>query len=346
MLLLAVLAAPLGGCLHLGYLAQAAYGQDEIAYLARPLDEAVDDPSMPGRTRAMLSIIEDVKGYAERHGLEVTGSYRAFARLDRPVAVWVVSASPPLRFEPLTWTFPIVGSVPYLGWFNHRDAVRFARELSQQGLDVHLRGAGAYSTLGWFDDPVLSSMIGPEEHDLGDLINVVLHESVHATLYVPDQSTFNESLASFVADTLTLSYLRERLGRSPRQVRAYIHMQRERDQRDKRMHEAFVRMDKLYASAKPDAEKLRIKAEMLDELQVDLDLGWPINNATLEQSRTYNAVTPLFAELLTQSCDGDWQRFWRAILTIGEGDFVKPQQDDAEPVLRPLIKAGCSRKKI
>ena len=173
LLLLVALACSQLGCLHLCYLAQAAAGQDEIRFRARPIEEAVADPSLKPRIRRLLAMVTDVKAYGEQHGLDATDNYSEFTQLDRPVAAWVVLAAPPLSLNPKMWWFPIVGSVPYLGWFNQRDAERHAATLRRQGWDVHLRGAGAYSTLGWFDDPVLSTMIRPRGMgDASGLVNI------------------------------------------------------------------------------------------------------------------------------------------------------------------------------
>src|SRR6185312_14274837 len=111
------------------------------------------------------------------------------------------------RFRSKTWWFPIVGRVPYLGWFDRDDAHDFADELHREGWDSDVGAADAYSTLGWFDDPVLSTMIAGGDEAVGELVNVILHESVHATLYVDGQTRFNESLAEFVAGKLTTVYL-------------------------------------------------------------------------------------------------------------------------------------------
>src|SRR5262249_41967930 len=153
--------------------------------------------------------------------LTATENYVRYTQLDRDAAVYVVQAAPPLELKPRLWSFPIVGTVPYLGWFNVKDAKAYAQTLAQQGLDVDVRGASAYSTLGWFKDPVLSTMIGEGDGALGELANTVLHESTHATLYVKGQSAFNESLASFVGDRLARDWLATRFGEGSRQLKAY-----------------------------------------------------------------------------------------------------------------------------
>ena len=172
--------------------------------------------------RELLAEVPTIKRFAERHGLRPTSSYAKYAEVPRSAIVWVVSASTPLSFQPRTWTFPIVGSVPYLGWFDEAEARDFADDLRSQGYDVDLRGAQAYSTLGWFDDPILSTMLGSGDEAVGDLANVVLHESVHATYYLPGQSPLNESVADFLGDRLATAYLRERTGENSDELRAYL----------------------------------------------------------------------------------------------------------------------------
>ncbi len=197
----------LTGCAGLGYLLQAGKGQLEISNRAKPIDEVLKDERTPPRLKALLARIPEIKSFGERHGLKATSNYTEYVDLKRPAAVWVVSASEPLKFEPRRWSFPIVGSFTYLGWFDRKSAEEFGEELRKEGLDVYVRGASAFSTLGWFRDPVLSTMIGSGDTALGELANVVLHESVHATFYLKHQSYFNESLASFVADRMTPQYL-------------------------------------------------------------------------------------------------------------------------------------------
>src|SRR5690606_34569810 len=144
---------------------------------------------------------------------------------DREAATWVVSACESLSFKPKQWRFPIVGSFTYLGWFDHPSAEEYAEELRKEGWDVDVRGAAAYSTLNWFRDPVLSTMIPRGKHDVGSLVNVVLHESVHATIYLKDQAYFNESLASFVADRMTFDYLSEKYGETSEEWKAFLEVE-------------------------------------------------------------------------------------------------------------------------
>jgi predicted aminopeptidase len=157
---------------------------------------------------AKLDLIQDVKAFGEEIGLSATENYSRIA-WDWKRTIWNVSASAPLKFHPKTWWFPIVGTVPYLGFFRRSDADNWIDDLNQEGLDVYLRTAGAYSTLGYFEDPVLPGMLEWED-DL--LANTVLHEMVHATVWVKGSVPFNESLASFVGDNASLAYLSDRHG--------------------------------------------------------------------------------------------------------------------------------------
>jgi predicted aminopeptidase len=327
----------LSGCLHLCYLTQAAAGQDDIAFRSRPLEEVVADPSVTVRTRELLSTIEDVKAFSEHHGLTRTDNYREYADLRREACVWVVVASEPLRFDPVTWRFPVVGTVPYLGWFHPRDAEALARSLDEEGYDVHTRHARAYSTLGWFRDPVLSTML----HDGGaDVIDVVIHESVHATHYLASQALFNESLANFVAERLTLIYLRDRLRVDP--WRLYDHRERQlrHDHRVRRMHDTYLVLAKVYDSKLADGDKLAAKKRILGELQRELGLELELNNAVLAQAQTYNSGALAFARLL-DACGGAWPRFLAAVRRIGPNDFARPDQRDIDAIIRARADAGC-----
>jgi predicted aminopeptidase len=336
----AVVALLSSGCLHFDYLTQAIAGQEEIIYRAQPIEQAIANPALPSRTRAMLQLIGDVKTFGEGYGLEPTGSYREYVDLDREAAVWVVSAAPPLSLAPVTWSFPIVGSVPYLGWFHRREAERFATELAAEGYDVDLRPARAYSTLGWFDDPVLSTMIGRGPMAVSSLVNVVLHESVHATVYFESQSPFNEGLADFVADELTLRYLSQRMRMSPGGLDRYRAAEARRDRRRKRMHDTYVGLQQLYQSGHSAAQKLAAKAMLLRALRAELGRGRELNNAVMAQGQTYHGAVPELSEL-HRACGG-WPGFWKAIRSLDDRSFASPQQTEAAPLLRPLI-AACRR---
>lgn len=328
------------GCLTAAYVVQAAGGQCELAAKSTPITSVVADKSTPPALKELLSSVADVKRYAVRHGLQPTNNYTSYVDVDRPYVVWVVSASEPLRLQAKNWQFPIVGSVPYLGWFDRDDALYHARRLKRAGWDVDVRGTTAYSTLGWFNDAVLSTMIESGAQAHGELANTVLHESVHATLYINSQSAFNESLASFVADRLTVVYLVGRFGPSAPQTTAYLETEAEGDRRARRLHAAYLQLEALYASRLSAAEKLAVKARVLRAVQAELAFARPINNATLMQFRTYNTGTDALSRLL-ETCASDWSRFFGALRRLDATWFSQPQQEDPTPVLDRLARGGC-----
>jgi predicted aminopeptidase len=330
----------LTGCLESCYLVQAIYGQDDIAWRARPIAEVLADEAVPRRTRALLAVTEDVARFGAAHGLTPTDSYREYVALDRDAVVWTVSAAPPLALTSKTWWFPIVGSVPYLGWFNRRDAERQAARLASEGWDVEVRAASAYSTLGWMSDPVLSTMLRERPGVVGDLVEVVLHESVHATHYVSSQTYFNESLADFVAEELTARYLGTRLALDGWQLYDYREAVARGSRRAARMHAAYLELEALYASRLAAADKLRAKQRITAALAAELGIARPINNATLAQSRQYHGAEPIFGELW-RHCGGDWGRFWALVRGVGEGDFEMEQQEDVDAALRPRLGRAC-----
>src|SRR5690606_29365400 len=142
-------------------------------------------------------------------------------------------------FRPMTWRFPIVGSITYTGWFDRDEARAYADGIARRGWDVDVRPSGAYSTLGWFDDPILSTMISSGPDALGGLADVVLHETLHATFFVPGQSTLNESVASFVGDELALRYLDETAGPDSPERAEFVAGRERAERRGQRMREAY-----------------------------------------------------------------------------------------------------------
>lgn len=340
--LLLLVAMVLGsGCFTTGYLLQAASGQYELLHVARPLSVVREDPTVPPRIRALLSKVPAIKRYGQLNGLTPTGNYERYAELHRPAAVWVVQACKSLSFEPKRWAFPIVGTVPYLGFFDPEAARAFAADLAKQesDLDVTVRTASAYSTLGWFEDPVLSTMIPEGPEAFGALANVILHESVHATVYVKNQSAFDESLASFVADELTWLLVVGRSGLQSEEAKAMIAS----DERGARfvteMHLAYEELDAIYRSSRSDAQKRAMKEARLTQLQQTLGLRRRFNNADLSGSRTYDTGRPAF-ERLRRACGGV-PKFLEAVRSLEESDFDSPQQPDFERVIDALGARAC-----
>ncbi len=342
LLLLASTALVSQGCFTVRYLAQAAGGEYAILHAARANRTVVRDPDEPGRIRWFVASVRSIKAYGEAQGLRPTLNYTRYTDLHRSAAVWLVQACAPLAFEPKHWDFPVVGSLPYLGFFDAQAARAYGDEVARrEGLDVDVRGASAYSTLGWFRDPVLSTMIPQGPEALGELADVVLHESVHATVYVRDQSAFNESLASFVADRLTGPWLTAVLGPSAPETTAWMGARRRQDERLARLHDAYVELDALYRSGASDVEKRARKERLLEALRQELRFARPINNATLSGFRTYGTGFAAFARLRT-ACGRSWPRFMSALGTLRATDFDRSQQESFDDVVDRLAARACS----
>jgi predicted aminopeptidase len=308
---------------------------------ARPISEVLQNVRVPKKTRELLGEIARVKEFAEKYGIQPTQNYTHYVSLDRPAAVWVVSASPALRLESKQWSFPGFGSFPYLGWFSLDRAQAFQKALEAQGWDVDLRGARAYSTLGWFKDPILSSMISEGPEALGELVNVVIHESVHATLYIPDQSYFNESLASFVADRLTPLYLDQSRGQNSEEKQTYLSLEKKSRANLMLISAAYQKLERIYSAQISDDEKMSQKRYIFSQLQTDLKRSKEINNATLMQYKTYNTGEEGLDQFFRQ-CHSDWRVFFLILAELRESSFDLPQQEDFVPVLNRLVQKSTS----
>jgi len=182
------------GC-STGYIVQAAYKQSKILLARRTIEEVLIDPDTTPIERERLRLVKDVRGYAIEMGLDPGCSFTKYVKLDQKVLAWVLVASRRESFSLNTWWFPIVGTVPYKGFFELEDAQSEAKTLGEEGYESWIRGTEAFSTLGWFNDPILSTTLdNPPER----IANTVIHESVHSTVWIPSNVPFNESLANFV----------------------------------------------------------------------------------------------------------------------------------------------------
>lgn len=331
------------GCFTMGYLVQAGAGQVDLIRRGKPIAEVVNDKSQPRRVRWLLFQVKHVKAWGQTRGLKPTQNYKRYSDLERAAAVWVVQGCAPLEFSVRRWEFPIVGTVPYLGFFKEADAKAYAEKLAkEEKLDVAVRGAQAYSTLGWFNDPVLSTMLGSGPEAVGDLAETILHESVHATVYVPGQSWFDESLASFIAEGLTPDFLAERFGADSDISRAYAEGQARSERFGKELHATYDALDKVYKSSVTDEAKRAEKQRILEGLRDTLGMKRVLNNASLAGSKTYATGQGGFQRL--RAACGSWDKFLGAVATLKTGDFGKPQQENFEPVLDELAERECGAK--
>ena len=199
LILLVMMVIGLEACTTLAFYIQSINGQLDVLASRQPLAELTADPRTPEALRQRLKEIEQIRAFAIAElGLPDNGSYRSYADLKRPFVLWNVFAAPEFSLTPLQWCFPFAGCVSYRGYFAEEDARQFAQTLTMQGYDVFVGGVAAYSTLGWFADPVLNTML---RWDKGALAKVIFHELAHQKLYIPDDTAFNEAFATAVAQT-------------------------------------------------------------------------------------------------------------------------------------------------
>ncbi|MCB0278654.1 MAG: aminopeptidase, partial [Calditrichaeota bacterium] len=192
------------------YVSKMGYNQIKIVYDARPIDEILADPSSPDSLKNRLNFVQEIKQYAfDSLGLNPSENYTSLYDQHGKAILWNLSACKEFEFVAKRWTFPIIGSFPYKGYFDIDDAIAYGKQLKADGWDVRVRSVGGWSTLGWFKDPILSNMLDRSD---GDLANLIIHELTHSTLFIKDNIEFNENLASFVADQGAIRFLKSRYG--------------------------------------------------------------------------------------------------------------------------------------
>lgn len=324
----------LSSCASLEFLAQATHGQLSMINRARPIGDAIKDETTPSHTRELLQKVKDIKSFSEQYGLKPTKNYETYVDLKRPAVVWLVSACKPYEFTPKKWSYPIVGSFPYQGWFNREKAMQVAEELKKQDWDVDVRGASAYSTLGWFKDPILSTMMSEGESSLGDFAEVILHESLHATVFVDDQTQFNESLASFVGEELAREYLKK--NQMVGALTAYQNDLKKQEESLQKLHNAYTELDTLYQKKLSREQTLDMKSKVLERLQSELKFKRPINNATLIQYKVYNRGKQAFESYFRTKCKTDWRKFLSSLNRLRPEVFTQAQQEDIVNVVGRL----------
>lgn len=321
--LTALACALLGGC----YLMQAASGQYRVLHARVPIDALIADPATDPQLRARLTEVHAAREFASSElGLPDNRSYRTYADIHREFVVWNVVAAPQFSLQPKHWCFPVVGCVAYRGYFHERQARALALNLEARGFDVVVEGVPAYSTLGKFADPVLSSML---RYGDDELAATIFHELAHQLIYVKNDSAFNEAFATTVEEVGLTRWLEHR-GQEPRIERWRTEQQHEAALLAL-LRPARVRLAALYASGVPAAEmgagKRRILAELAADIRVlerregvhysvyDEWMASGLNNAQLASLATYYECVPGFKRLLAAE-DGDLTRFYAAVRAL------------------------------
>jgi predicted aminopeptidase len=315
---LAALAAVLmlSGCETLAYYAQAINGQLTLMSRAQPVASVIADPATPQALRERLELARSIRDYASRElKLPDNGSYRSYADLGRPYVVWNLVAAPEFSLEPVESCFPVAGCVPYRGFFAQEDAEHHAAALRAAGNDVNLRGVTAYSTLGRFADPLLSTFIRNPDAELARLI---FHELAHQLLYVKGDSTFNESFAVAVEHAGVQRWLAA-TGRSAG-LKVFFEGQETSKKFFEELALARTRLKALYGMPLPPEVMRERKRAEFAELQKALEASSKFryadpNNALLASFATYTQLVPAFEKLLEEE-GGDLEKFYLKVKTL------------------------------
>jgi predicted aminopeptidase len=313
--------AALSGCTTLGYYGQAVSGQLSVLARARPIVEVLDDPAVTPDVKARLRQVQAAREFAVTAlGLPDNDTYTRYADLERRFALWNVFATPELSLVPKQWCPLLAGCMAYRSYFSQAAAERDAEQLRREGLDVYVGGVVAYSTTGWFDDPVYSTMLGYPEPELA---GILFHELAHQQIFVPGDTTFNESFASMVEREGVRRWLAAR--GTPEDYAAYLERNQRREQFIALMQRYRARLEALYRSAANDDAKRAGKQSLFDELRQDygaLKQDWggysgydrwmeTLNNARFVSIGVYNDHIPALEALLVQH-GGDLPAFYRA----------------------------------
>ena len=249
-----------------------AKGQLNIVWNAKPVEQFMADPNFPDSLKQKLEVIEQVRKYAiDSLGLKDTKNYKTLYDQKGEEIMWVVTACEPFNLKAKEWTFPVVGSVPYKGFFDQNLAKELREELIREGWDVSIRNPGGWSTLGWFTDPILSKML---ERSEGDLANLIIHEMSHATIFVKDSIDFNENLATFIGDRGAEKFLIDIYGINSRQYQTYRNEDIDYLKYTDHMLRATEKLDSLYKTMEPDdpvEKKKEIKKTFIEKIVSTLD---------------------------------------------------------------------------
>ncbi|MFF7864533.1 aminopeptidase [Pseudomonas monteilii] len=315
----------LNGCSSVAYYGQLAEGQWQLLRARQPVAQVIADPVTPPQLRSHLAHAEQARVFASQQlKLPDNRSYRVYADIGRPYVVWNVFATPELSLQPVTHCFPIAGCVAYRGYYQQSAARGAAALMRQDGLDVYVGGVEAYSTLGWFDDPILSSMVGWGGERLATLI---FHELAHQRFYVQNDTEFNESFASFVEQEGTRQW---RVARGLAAIGGDQGQQRE--QFIRLVLASRERLQAIYAGPLDEAHKRQAKRAEFERLRREYrqvrDGQWggdkrydawvygPLNNAKLLPFGLYDQWVPAF-EALFREVGGDWGQFYERVEQLG-----------------------------
>lgn len=330
-----ILLFTLSGC-SLSYVVKQGVNQLDLVAGAEPIERALRSKDLDARSREKLKLVQNVREFCKHHLKLVADRNYKDINLSWHKIIHAVSASEPLKFRPYLWWFPIIGNVPYKGFFDKNDANEEETRLRNLGLETQNRSVYGYSTLGYFSDPIWPAMLTLSDDAL---IELIIHELAHATIYFPNQTPFNETFANFVGKTGTRAYIKSRFGADSAELvkldNYYQHLAQNREF----FHELYTQLNDLYESNasdlnKNDGKKLILEKAEKKYLKIFGDSNnknWSmVNNAYLLSFKSYNQDDVVFKELLT-AVGEDFGRFLNEVR-------VHAQSSDPFTALKGRVK--------
>ncbi|WP_234734939.1 aminopeptidase [Tellurirhabdus bombi] len=249
-----------------------AKGQINILWNTQPVDKVLADPTFPDSLKQKINLIQEIRRFAiDSIGLNPSESYTSFYNQNGKPILWVVLASERYKLAAKEWTFPVIGTFAYKGYFEKDRADSELKALTKEGYDTRLNEVSAWSTLGFFNDPILSSMLRRKE---GQLAELIIHELTHGTLFIKDNLEYNENLADFVGEYGALRFLAYKYGNNSLPYQTYLADKKYNEQYDEHILRGTRKLDSLYTTFKDQtvtAEKDSLKCQLIDQIVVTID---------------------------------------------------------------------------
>lgn len=321
-------ALTVSACSSFGYYMDLMAGHSELLEQQKPVADILAEKETKPKLRQLLKTSQNIRDFASKElYLPENDSYRMYADLKRPFAVWNVVAAKEFSVKPKKWCFLFVGCLSYRGYFSKEDATAYANELKKEGYDVYVAGANAYSTLGWFDDPLLNTMMYKSE---ARRAGIIFHELAHQVVYIDDDSAFNEAFATTVEQEGIRRWLEK--NRDKKKYKEYLIDKKRDSQLNQLLQETRENLKELYVTKISDKEKRIAKKEIFSLMQkkyyglkklwggykvYDSWMKQDLNNSHLLLIATYHELVPSFKAMLKKE-NYDMQKFYLAVEKFSE----------------------------
>jgi len=308
----------------LSYGISQARGQIRVLLNTRPLEEVLRDKSFPDSLKQKIKLIQEIRRFAvDSLGINDTQNYTSLYDQQGKPILWVITASEPYQLKAKEWRFPFLGTFSYKGFFDYDKCLKQEAELKQQGYDTDINEVSAWSTLGWFRDPILSSMLYRSE---GSLASLIIHELTHGTLFIKDNLEYNENLADFVGDYGAIRFLNYKYGNNSPQYEQYLNRKIYRDKYYQHVLRGATQLDSLYATFRPEERKTRkdsLKTALIRSIVQAMDTLTPRpsnakpaledtllpNNAFFIGYQTYRQKQNHFEQEFVNKFDSDFKKY-------------------------------------